>query len=58
MKTLLHQDLAKAGEQARKLRQLPGASLQLPPSLTEFQPFVNKVWSKAQPKRRTLALKA
>lgn len=58
MKRLLHQDLARAGEQARKLRQLPSASLQLPPPLTEFQPFVNKVWSKAQPKRQPLSLSA
>jgi hypothetical protein len=58
MKTLLHQQLAKAGEQARKLRLPPEAPLRLPAPLTEFQPFVNKVWSKAQTNRRTPALTA
>ena len=58
MKTLLHQDLAKAGEQARKLRQLPEAPLKLPAELSEFQGWLNKVWFKGRPVRRIPALKA
>jgi len=50
MKTLLHQQLARAGAQARRLRQPAQASLQLPAELAEFQGWINKVWQKAGPR--------
>ena len=50
MKSLLHNQLAAAGQMASTLRQLPGAPLRLPHPLAEHQPFVDRVYRRSQPK--------